>query len=177
MEIETKKIQLGDQLQLNLRGIGLFTATAHSIETIGVRFMFDDDILSCGMNKYPTNIGGYEKSRLFDWINNELKNAFPDELKSRIIDISLPSYGQIFGHDGYYKDTFEPDNDVQFQLMSIRRNRIGIKQQPTDWYWIKNATKKEISNAKFAIGSGYGGVSFGVANGQNGVRPTFLLVI
>lgn len=177
VRIETDKIQLGDQIEVNLKNYGLFTATAQHIEPYGVWFMFDDIVTSCVINKYPTNSGGFEKSSLHHWLTDEFKNEFPDEFKKRIAGISLPSYGHLFGHDNCYHDNFESDTAEQFQLMTVRKNRIGGKQHLTEWYWIKNATKKELSTVKFGVVSSYGGVSYGAASSENGVRPIFLLIV
>lgn len=63
-EIETRELQVGDQIQISLAEIGDFTATAHKITDKGVLFVFDEYVARRPMNKKNTNKGGYEKSDL-----------------------------------------------------------------------------------------------------------------
>ena len=168
------EVQVGDQININLTGLGEFTATAQKITDKGIVFLFDDCVADRPMNNDYTNKGGYKKSDLCEWINTELLNAFPDEIKSRIINLTIPTYGQMFGHDNFY-DNFEPDEDEQFPLMKKRKNRVADFKDDYEWYWMQNATKKKVSSAVFACVSSGGGASCSGASPSSGVRPVFLL--
>lgn len=190
-ELITEGIQIGDQININLTGLGQFTATAQKITDKGIVFLFDDCVADRPMNNYYTNKGGYKKSDLCEWINTELLNAFPDEIKSRIINLTIPTYGQMFGHDNLY-DNFKPDEDEQFPLMKKRKtrkkgsgnwgcgsvytyHRVADFKDDYEWYWMQNATKKKVSAGGFAV-VGYGGDADCVAASFSfGVRPVFLL--
>lgn len=170
--------QVGDQLIVNLKGFGEFTATAHLLTDKGILFMFDDCIINRRMNKKNTNDGGYDNSELAKWINTTLKNSFPDDIKTRITSISIPSYGQMFSHDDWdewYERYIEPDDDEWLPLMKKRKNRIADYKGDFAWYWLKNATQKSLSAANFARVSRNGNATYSRASSSGGVRPVFWL--
>ena len=174
---ETKEILLGDQILISLNGLGDFTATAHKITDKGVLFIFDDYVVSKAMNEANTNEGGFEESDLKKWIDSVLLETFPSELKDRIADLSIPTVGELFGHDDEWdNEHFELDDDEQLPLMKERRNRVAYLQNECEWGWLRNATKKEVSSACFASVSNFGGTDYTGATGSFGVRPEFWLV-
>lgn len=176
-EMATKEIIVGDRILVSLAELGDFTATAHKITDKGVLFIFDDYVTSRPMNNKNTNKGGYEKSDLKKWIDCVLLEAFPEELKNRIADLSIPTVGELFGHDDEWNNEhFEPDTDEQLLLMKERRNRVAYLNNEWEWGWLRNATKEEFSAAYFAYVGTYGDASYGSASAPFGVRPEFWLV-
>lgn len=176
-ETETKEVLLGDQILVSLSGFGDFTATAHKITDKGVLFIFDDYVVSKPMNEKNTNEGGFDESDLKKWIDSALLEAFPSELKDRITELSIPTVGELFGHDDEWdNEHFEPDDDEQLPLMKERRNRISYLKNEWEWGWLRNATKKEVSSAFFAVVSLDGAAGSYFAPGSLGVRPEFWLV-
>ena len=91
MMIRTADIQIGDQIEIPLRDLGTFTATAHDVTDDGILFIFDDCVTRHCMNSDGTAKGGYENSELCKWINEELLEQFPTNLKSRIHDLTIPT--------------------------------------------------------------------------------------
>lgn len=173
-QIETEKLEIGDQIDIKLKDFGDFTATVHKISDDGALLIFDSIVSRRQMNSEWTNDGGFENSELNKWMQSELLDAFPEELKSRIKSISILTYGQMFGHDDFYKN-FEEDNDEQLLLMKNEKNRVSTYKDETWSYWLKNATKKRVSSAAFAC-VGHGGAAFGnPASSSLGVRPAILL--
>ena len=173
----TKEIIVGDQILVSLEELGDFTATAHKITDKGVLFIFDEYVTSRPMNSKNTNKGGYEKSDLKKWIDSVLLEAFPDELRNRIADLSIPTVGELFGHeDEWDNEHFEPDTDEQLPLMKERKNRVAYLHNEWEWGWLRNATKKNVSSASFAIVLSHGGTGYGNASNSGGVRPEFWLV-
>jgi len=175
-ELEVKNIRVGDQIVIPLAELGEFTATAQKITDKGPLFLFDECIAKQPMNKKWTNKGGYEKSDLRKWINTTLLDAFPEELKNRMNNLTIPTYGQIFGHDDWYDRAIEPDSDEQFPLMVIRKNRIADFNNDYEWYWLANATREEVSASSFARVYHDGGTYYDGASISLGVRPAFVLV-
>lgn len=169
--------KVGSQIEVNLDGFGVFTATAQKITEDHVVFMFDDCIASIPMNNTGTNEGGYQKSGLCYWINTVLRKAFPEEIAQDLTDISIPTYGQIFGHDKIYHEYFETDRDEQFELMKKRKNRIADYENKPELIWLQNATKNEFSPTLFALVSLSGAVNYLNAAGSIGVRPVFTLSV
>lgn len=175
-EDSTRCYKVGDQIEVDLDGFGVFTATVQKVYNDAVTFMFDECVATMPMNRTRTNAGGYEASGLCYWVNTTLKDAFPEELKERLIDISIPTYGQMFGHDETYHEYFEPDNDEQFELMKIRKNRISDFNNKPEWCWLQNATKEEVSATIFASVNPNSLMNyFSATNATNsfGVRPVF----
>jgi len=180
MMIKTNEFCIGDQIKVKVRGMGTFTATVHKILDNGeVLFVFDQCVARRQMNSTNTNEGGFSNSELSKWLYNEFSHKLPAKITSRLIDIGIPSYGMMFGHDEqFYKDYIEPDNDEQLELMKIRRNRVADyedKENGCGWYWLSNATKKDWSSAHFARCDSSGRASYHGASASSGVRPYFVI--
>lgn len=176
-EMATKEIIVGDRILVSLAELGDFTAMAHKITDRGVLFIFDEYVTSRPMNSKNTNKGGYEKSDLKKWIDSVLLEAFPEELRNRIADLSIPTVGELFGHkDEWDNEHFEPDTDEQLPLMKERRNRVAYLHNEWEWGWLRNAMKREFSSAHFASVGNYGYPSASHASYSSGVRPEFWLV-
>ena len=176
-EIDTANIQVGDQMVIPLAELGEFTATAHKVTDEGVMFIFDDYVTRRPMNNRDTNKGGFEKSDLKKWMDTVLFMAFPDELRDKIYGLTLPTVGQIVGHeDEWDNKNLEPDIDEQLPLMKECKNRIACFEDQLAWGWLRNATKEEFSSALFAYVVTGGYTYYGDASLSSGVRPEFWLV-
>ena len=176
-EIETTNIQVGDQIVIPLAELGEFTATAHKVTDEGVMFIFDNYITCRPMNNRSTNKGGFEKSDLKKWMDTVLLMAFPEELRDKIYGLTLPTVGQIVGHeDEWDNKNLESDSDEQLPLMKECKNRIACFEDQLTWGWLRNATKEEFSSAHFALVDYYGDANAHSASGSLGVRPEFWLV-
>ena len=176
-EIETTNIQVGDQIVIPLAELGEFTATAHKVTDEGVMFIFDNYITCRPMNNRSTNKGGFEKSDLKKWMDTVLLMAFPEELRDKIYGLTLPTVGQIVGHeDEWDNKNLESDSDEQLPLMKECKNRIACFEDQLTWGWLRNATKEEFSSANFAFVNGGGCTNYGNASNSRGVRPEFWLV-
>ena len=176
-EIETTNIQVGDQIVIPLAELGEFTATAHKVTDEGVMFIFDNYITCRPMNNRSTNKGGFEKSDLKKWMDTVLLMAFPEELRDKIYGLTLPTVGQIVGHeDEWDNKNLESDSDEQLPLMKECKNRIACFEDQLTWGWLRNATKEEFSSARFALVAGHGFTDCYGASNSLGVRPEFWLV-
>ena len=176
-KIETANIQVGDQIVIPLAELGEFTATAHKVTDEGVMFIFDNYITCRPMNNRSINKGGFEKSDLKKWMDTVLLMAFPEELRDKIYGLTLPTVGQIVGHeDEWDNKNLEPDSDEQLPLMKECKNRIACFEDGLTWGWLRNATKEEFSSALFANVNGGGNSNYGNASNSHGVRPEFWLV-
>lgn len=174
--IALSNIEVGDKIVVDLKDLGEFEATAHEVTDKSVLFIFDDYITERPMNENSTNAGGYEESDLKKWIDNDLFDKFPVELKVRLRELTIPTVGQVFGWDERDKEHFEPDGDEQLPLMKLRKNRVTYLNNEFKWGWLRNAMKKEYSSTGFAIVNGCGSVDYNYASHSGGVRPAFRLV-
>lgn len=176
-KIETANIQVGDQIVIPLAELGEFTATAHKVTDEGVMFIFDNYITCRPMNNRSINKGGFEKSDLKKWMDTVLLMAFPEELRDKIYGLTLPTVGQIVGHeDEWDNKNLEPDSDEQLPLMKECKNRIACFEDGLTWGWLRNATKEEFSSAVFAVVNYCGNTDYSSASYSRGVRPEFWLV-
>lgn len=180
-EYDLSSIKVGDRITVNLEEMGKFKATAYDVTDNDVLFIFDDYITGRPMNekpmnKKPTNEGGYEKSDLKKWIDTYLYNSFPLELKTRMLELTIPTVGQIIGWDDQWNRMhLEPDGDEQLPLMKNIRNRVAYFNNECGCGWLRNATKKEYSLACFAVVNTTGNAYFTGASDSGGVRPYFRL--
>lgn len=178
MPLRTGNLRIGDYIGIYLNGFGVFNATAHKTTDNGVLFIFDEYVASCRMNYHPTSEGGFNQSDLNKWLNDVLLPAFPKELKQRISNLSIPSVGEIFGHDDpWLSDVFEADADEQLPLMKQRCNRVAYYNGQLEWGWLRNVTSKIVSSASFADITCCGSPGYRAASGSGGVRPEFWLNI
>lgn len=172
-KMETTNIQIGDTVTVDLNGFGTYDATVQLVTDDDILFMFDDCITEHKMNNGPSNQGGFEFSDLNWWMQNTLRPTFPEELKNKIIMLSIPTYGMMFGHDVWYDDFVEPDNDEQLPLMKKRKNRIADYDNEYSWYWVQN--KIVNSPSYFAFVGSNGLANYNYASNVYGVRPVFLV--
>jgi len=175
VQFKTNEICVGDRITVRLSGFGKFTATAQRVTDKGILFLFDEVIARHLMNETNTNEGGFDKSDMCRWLRETVLPAFPEKLRTRIREITLPTYGEIFGHDDFYEN-FEPDDDEQFELMKRRGNRVCDFEDDWCWWWLRNATKRSVSSAGFAYVNGGGDTDCINASNSGGVRPEFWLV-
>ena len=170
-------IAIGDQIEIPLGDLGTFTATVQMVKDDKVLFMFDDYITKRPMNENESNEGGYEKSDLKKWIENDLFKMFPEALRKHMTGLTIPTLGEICGwSDNWDKEHIEPDGDEQLPLMKQRRNRVAYYNDECSSGWLRNAMKKEFSSACFAYVYANGAASCSYASDSLGVRPEFWLV-
>ena len=172
----TPGISIGHVITVDLEELGSFTATAYEVTDDDVLFIFDDYITKRPMNSKNSNEGGYENSDLRKWIDIHLYGLFPQELKKRLVELTLPTVGQVVGWDDEWdKKHFETDCDEQLPLMKLRKNRVAYFNNECEWGWLRNAVKKEFSSAYFASVYGIGSAIYYGASYSSGVRPAFRL--
>jgi hypothetical protein len=176
-ELETNAVSIGDQISIKLNEFGEFTATAQKITNEGVLFLFDDIVAVRNMhgtyNDSATNNGGYEQSNLNEWVDSVLLKAFPQTMN--IKELTIPTYGQLFGHDEYYYKHLHQDGDEQFPFMAIRKNRISDFRNSYGWYWLQNSTKEEVSLISYGIVDSNGFAHHDRSTKLYGIRPVLLL--
>ena len=174
---DLKDAELGDKTFMELDGLGEFTATVHKVTDDKVMLIFDDYVTRRPMNESRTNNGGFEASDLNKWLHTEFVKALPYAIRARLTDVTIPTVGEMFGWDDKWnRDHFVADNDKQLPLMKQRRNRVAYYNNECECGWLRNATKKEFSSARFAnVGYGGGDRAYYFVSGYAGVRPEIWL--
>ena len=78
------------------------STTGFSQSACGFVLEFADIITTHTMNDTATNVGGWPASSLYTFVNNDIYNAIPSELKSAIIDTTVVSgHGSTSGEENF----------------------------------------------------------------------------
>lgn len=141
LELRPWELHTGDQITISLAGFGTFTATVCKDTDNALLVLFDDCVEVRPINRIRTNEGGFEGSDLKKWMESSLLPAFPEDLKDIIYGLTIPSMGQLEGHESsFYRFYSEPDMNEPLPGMEKRKHRIGyFKNQPIAC-WLRNAS-------------------------------------
>jgi hypothetical protein len=137
------------------------------------------------MNEDCTNEGGWSNSAMREYLNVDIYNLLPDDLKdiikerkiSQIQDgeeytsidkLWLLSRTEVFGGD-YDTDS----NDVHFPLFCDERSRVKQVDSETYWYWLRSPIAS--SSTSFCIVYNGGGANNSGASYSGGVAFGFLI--
>lgn len=171
---ETYKVS--DQFVFDTNSFGVVSATCHKVDDNVALFICDDCVAEACINKNNSNAGGFDNSDLKLWLKTKFQPELPPYIRNHFVELSIPTYGMIFGHDDLY-ETFEPDSDEQLPLMKSRKYRIADFKGESAWYWLQNATKQSVSSAYFPDVNTFGNVCYNGAGYYGGVRPCFTIRI
>ncbi len=170
-------LMIGDVIRITLKNGEEVRAMVADCEENGAKRMCFVDLLKDerAMNEENTNRGGFAASDLHTWLNEELIELFPDDLREVMIAdengdmIRLPYETEVFGRPIYAKDS----GRAQWPVMKDARNRVAVRGEFTDWYWL--ADVRDGSSTNFCFVSGYGLANSWGASNVFGVRPAFLI--
>lgn len=169
-------IQIGDQITIYTNKFGDFSATAEKVKEDSILFFFDDIVARRQMNKTSTTVGGFKGSDLYKWLQNVLLKTFPDNLRSRISELTIPTVGQIYGQEFEWdKECVERDNDEQLLLMKDSRHGIATYRGYITRYWLQNTAEPITLEDSFACFGNTWRVESTLASKFSGVRPAFWL--
>jgi hypothetical protein len=160
------------------------SATAQQHDDRETLFMFDNCIGMRPMNESGLNEGGFEASELNRWLQKEFWYRFPDYIRQYLLNVSIPSYGMMFGGtDTEQEDKFvDSDSERQLVTMRCRKNRIATLNNGWTSYWLKNKMTGSDScyltadeHTGFIAVNAYGDYGYCYASKSLGVRPIFTL--
>ena len=176
------------------------STTGFSQTACGFVLEFADIITDHKMNDTNTNIGGWPATSMRTFVNNDIYNAIPSELRSAIIDTTVVSgHGSTSGETNFTstdklyllapKEIYTDFNDTDDTAKDLTRtldyyknlgtstsNYSGaIKKNGTsaDWWWLR--TPSSNTNNYFYIVIENGDWSDDHANATNVVSPAFRL--
>lgn len=190
-KIETEAFELGDTIKFKLADGQKVNAKAVRQDENGTLFITVDCLKDCyPMFKNQRAMGSMEicyfNSDLRHYLNKEVLNLFPDEIRSRMnvmpvgnngYDLlRIPTEREIFGKNPYGEE--ESKEVKRFKCMKKRRNRIAFRatednKEDLEWYWLQNNVKGKA--AFFAYVNSSGNAFYNDASYSFGVRPVFLL--
>ena len=201
----TKEVNLGTYGTHTLRIANTSTpsecsTTGFSQSACGFVLEFADIITTHKMNNTKTNVGGWPSTSMRTFVNNDIYNALPSEIKNAIIDTTVVSgHGNTSGEENFtstdklyllapkeiytdFNDTDDTAKDLTRTLdyyTSIRvttRNHSGAKKKNgtnADWWWLRVAFSTTSNN--FYYVSSIGSYTNNIAGDTNGVAPAFRL--
>ncbi len=205
---DTKSVNLGTYGAHTLRIANTSTpsecsTTGFSQTACGFVLEFADIITTHKMNDTNTNVGGWPASSMYTFVNNDIYNAIPNEIKNAIIDTTVVSgHGSTSGETNftstdklYLLSTAEVwaqgssntistdtarDNTRQldyYKNLGVTTNSYSgaIKKKGTSAsaWWLRAAYSNATGSFLYVY---YNGRWYNYsANGSNGVAPAFRL--
>ena len=200
---DTKEIDLGSYGKHTLRIANKSTPsecsnTNFSQSACGFVLEFADIITTHKMNDTAINVGGWPASSMYTFVNNDIYNAIPDEIKNAIIDTTIVSgHGSTSGEENFtstdklyllapkeiytdFNDTDDTAKDLtrtldyyKAQGVTTRNHSEAKKKNGTnaDWWWLRAA--RSNANNNFYYVSSIGSYTNNIADDTNGVSPAF----
>ena len=161
--------QVGDTKEVEVEGFGVHTVRIANMSTpsecssdgfsqtaCGFVVEFSDIITTHTMNNGtpPTNVGGWDASALREYLNNDIYNAFPEDLKNNIISTFIVS-----GHATTPGEVNFQNNDKLYLLSTkeiygkdattgvIRYDTAEAETRQLDYYKEQDITTANYSGA------------------------------
>ena len=154
---------------------------------------FADIIIDHAMNDNDTNNGGWPATSMRTFVNNDIYNLLPSEIKNAIIDTTVVSghgsedTANFTSTDKLYllapKEIYTDFDDTDDAAKDLTRTldyytNIGVTTssysgaiKEKSYWWLRAATSR-VSNGFLRVGN-FGGWSAGFANYPYGVAPAF----
>ena len=178
------------------------SGTGFSQSACGFVLEFADIITTHTMNDTDTNVGGWLSTSMRTFVNNDIYNAIPNEIKNAIIDTTVVSgHGKsdtenftstdklyLLAPKEIYSDwsTYQSANDTAKDLTrtldyyknlgTSTSNRSGVKKKngtSADYWWFRTASFNTLEG--FYTVASTGTYSNDVAVYTHGVAPAFRL--
>ena len=178
------------------------SGTGFSQSACGFVLEFADIITTHTMNDTDTNVGGWPSTSMRSFVNNDIYNAIPNEIKNAIIDTTVVSgHGKsdtenftstdklyLLAPKEIYSDwsTYQSANDTAKDLTrtldyyknlgTSTSNRSGVKKKngtSADYWWFRTASSNTLEG--FYTVASTGTYSNDVAVYTHGVAPAFRL--
>ena len=209
--IDSDAYQVGDTRKVTLEGFGTFTLRLANKSTpdackdtenfsqtaCGFVVEFADIITTHNMNSTATNSGGWESSDLRAYLNKDIYEALPEDLKAVIIDTNVISgHGSgdssnfktkdklylLAPHEVWADANLDYADDLTRQLDYYEKNNVNTsnysgakKYKPgsgsASYWWLRAVRFNSTGN--FYMVSGSGSWSHNNANIAEGVSPAF----
>ena len=162
---------LGDQLMITLKDGRKAMFILTQIDGDCYRFDSRDCVGSSAWNDKDDNSGGYPGSKVKQYVDNDLWELLPDELKEIIVptvrkckvgdeeiefraELFLPAASEIFEPDNCYGDKGIYE---QMEYYKDTRNRIRLDAEnpnETDWYWTQSTSGGYSTSACYVSSDG-----------------------
>ena len=195
---DTKEIDMGEFGKHTLRIANTSTPEECNTEgfsetACGFVVEFADIIASHVMSDVDTNVGGWEDSEMRTYVNNDVYNSLPSELKGEILTITVISgYGQSDSNNFTTQDKLYLLSTEEVWGKNFRIDTANLKTRQLDYYnisggtnesavknykenasywWLRSAVSESSSNYNCVVN--YGGWNSYYATNSYGVSPAF----
>ena len=201
---DTREIDLGSYGIHRVRIANLSTpsecsGTGFSQSACGFVVEFENIIMVHAMNDDATNVGGWPATSMRTFINNDIYNLLPSDLKSEIIDTTVVSgHGSISGEANFtsidkfyllsgkeiysdFSSTYDTGKDLTRTLdyyvnkgVTTSRRGGAIKRYGTtaSWWWLRAADSRYTNSFFFVNGNGNWDIG-NIASNSFGLAPVF----
>ena len=180
------------------------STTGFSQTACGFVLEFEDIITTKAMNSTNTNVGGWPASSMYTFVNTDIYNAIPEELRNGIIDttvvsghgstsgetnftstdkVYLLSTGEIWANGTSGSITWDSARTLTRQLDYYKMRNVttsnygdAIKKNGNSaaWWWLRAAYSTTTNS--FSTVDFYGRYNYlNSASGSGGVAPAFRL--
>ena len=132
------KYNVGDTKEITLDGYGTHTlrlankstpsecsTSGFSQSACGFVIEFEDIITEHVMNDTATNVGGWPSSEMYSFVNNDIYNSLPNDLKNGIIDTTV-----ISGHGNDSGDESNFTSIDKLYLLSLAEVSVNTISSP-----------------------------------------------
>ena len=139
---------------------------------------FEEVLFHSAVNSENTNKGGFTNSALSYYLNaNFIETFSPVEkilAKNKNGDrVTLPSLYEVTGDDDYGDDVNWEDEPRQLEYFKKIKNRIRVKDNDTQWWWLSTAAYETTFCGVYVSGS----ASYGSAStATGGVAPAICII-
>ena len=156
-DIITEKTLDGEEMDLVVVDMGRGWARFESKDCLPVEVAY---------NQNNRNAGGFAGSDVKHYLNKEVFNSLPEELRNVIAEVErkpengesslcrlfLPTESELFGDCCYSED----DTYSQIEYYKDRRNRIKCNRKggSPDWYWTASVRSGNSTNCVYVNGHG-----------------------
>ena len=201
---DTKTIDMGTYGTHTLRIANTSTpsecsTSGFSQTACGFVLEFADIITEHKMNDTNTNVGGWPATSMRTFVNNDIYNAIPSELKSAIIDTTVVSgHGSTSGEENFtsidklyisapkeiwsnWSDEYDSAKDLTRTLDYYKNKGVtmsnysdAIKKNGTSdsIWWLRSSCSSSATSYIIVFNNGYWNTSY-MASSNYGVSPAF----
>ena len=201
---DTKTIDMGTYGTHTLRIANTSTpsecsTSGFSQTACGFVLEFADIITTHKMNDTNTNVGGWPATSMRTFVNNDIYNAIPSELKSAIIDTTVVSgHGSTSGEENFtsidklyisapkeiwsdWSDEYDSAKDLTRTLDYYKNKGVtmsnysdAIKKNGTSdsIWWLRSSCSSSATSYIIVFNNGYWNTSY-MASSNYGVSPAF----
>ena len=203
---DTKEVDMGELGKHTIRISNMSTPSeclteGFSQTACGFVLEFADIIVNHVMNDTNTNVGGWPTSDMREYVNNEIYNSLPNDLKKGIINtkvvsshgssknetnfistdkLYLLSLTEVYGNEFVNIIDFDTSKDFTKQLDYYKNmkmsslNYSAAKKDNIDFWWLRSAVSHSNNYYFYIDLSGYWfNINYRNSNNDYGVSPAF----